>query len=84
MAKPWVNERLFDVIVFSSEVGVCKPDPHIFQCALEQLGVDASATVFIDDRENNVNGAKALGIHAIQYKNRNQALTALNEYIATE
>ncbi|HJR80418.1 MAG TPA: HAD family phosphatase [Anaerolineales bacterium] len=81
-AKPWINEALFDVIVFSSEVGVCKPDPKIFQRALEQLGVAASESLFIDDRERNVNGAKALGIHAIHYKNRSQVLAAINEYVS--
>ncbi len=81
-AKPWVNESLFDVIVFSSEVGVCKPNARIFHRALEQVGVSASETVFIDDREKNVHGAKALGIHAIQYKNRSQVIAAVNEYIS--
>ena len=79
--KTWINETLFDVIVFSSEVGVCKPDPHIFHSTLERLSVAPSAAVFIDDREKNVNGAKALGIHAIHYKSREQTLRALNEYI---
>jgi putative hydrolase of the HAD superfamily len=64
-AKAWVHESLFQVIVFSAEVGVCKPDPKIFQRALEQLGVDAAESLFIDDRERNVTGAKALGMHAI-------------------
>jgi putative hydrolase of the HAD superfamily len=80
-AKAWVNESLFEVIVFSAEVGVCKPDPKIFQRALEQLGVDASESLFIDDRERNVTGAQALGMHAVHYKNRNQAFAAINEYI---
>lgn len=79
--KPWVSEALFDAIVFSSEVGVCKPDPKIFQRALEQLGVEASETLFLDDRERNVHGAKALGIHAIHYKNRSQAIAAIHEYL---
>ncbi len=72
------------MIVFSSEVGVCKPEPKIFQRALEQLGVDASETLFIDDRERNVHGANALGIHAIHYKNRSQAIAAIHEYISLE
>lgn len=80
--KPWVSESLFDVMVFSSEVGVCKPDPKIFHSALEQLGVKASQTVFVDDREINVDGAKALGIHAIHYKNRSQVIAAINAYIS--
>lgn len=81
-AKPWINESLFDVIVFSSEVGVRKPDPKIFQRALEQFGVDPSEALFIDDREKNVTGANALGIHTIHYKNRAQVLSALDEYIS--
>ena len=82
--RTWVNESLFEVMVFSAEVVVCKPDPKIFHCALEQLGVSASETLFIDDREKNVNGAKTLGIHAIHYKSRTQVLTAINEYISLE
>jgi epoxide hydrolase-like predicted phosphatase len=82
--KPWVNESLFDVIIFSSEVGVCKPDPRIFHCALERLGVVASETLFIDDRERNVNGARALGMHAIHYESRNQVLAAFHEYVSLE
>ena len=83
-AKTWVNESLFDVIVFSSEVGVCKPDPKIFHYTIEQLGVTASEILFIDDRERNVVGANALGIHAIDYKNRNQVLAAIHEYVSLE
>jgi len=79
--KLWVNESLFDVIVFSSEVGVCKPDAKIFQCALEQLRVKAAETLFIDDREKNVNGAKALGMHTILYKDRNQVFSDISQYI---
>jgi len=82
--KPWVSESLFDVIVFSSEVGVCKPHPKIFQRALAQLEVDASETLFIDDRERNVQGAKALGIHAIHYRHRGQVLAAIHEYLSPE
>jgi FMN phosphatase YigB (HAD superfamily) len=80
--KPWINESLFDVIVFSSEVGVCKPDPKIFQCALEQLQIKASETLFIDDREKNINGAKAFGMHAVHYKNRNQVFSVMSEYVS--
>jgi hypothetical protein len=34
------HKELFDVIVFSAEEGVCKPDPRIFPRALERLGVE--------------------------------------------
>ena len=82
--KPWINESLFDVIIFSSEVGICKPNPKIFQEALDQLEVNASQTVFVDDREQNVNGAKAMGFRAVHYKNRSQVIAAINEFISME
>ena len=81
MVETWVTDELFDVIVFSSEVGVCKPNSYIFQYALEKLEMEASDTIFLDDSEKNILGAKALGMHAIHYKNRNQALVSLNRYV---
>jgi putative hydrolase of the HAD superfamily len=83
-AKAWVNESVFDVIVLSSEVGVCKPDLRIFHRALAQLGAAASETVFVDDRERNVKGAKALGIHAIHYRNREQVIANINEFTSRD
>ena len=56
----WVNEDLFEVIVFSAEERVCKPDPRIFRSTLRRLGVEASATIFVDDSIRNVEGAKQL------------------------
>lgn len=60
-------EELFDVIVASSEVGMVKPNPDIFKYTLKQLGIDPEEAIFIDDRETNVAGAKAVGMQAILY-----------------
>src|SRR5207237_1425421 len=58
-----VAERL-DVAVFSSEVGWRKPHPVIFERALEALGVEPSATLFVGDTlATDVAGAAALGMH---------------------
>ncbi len=84
VVKTWVNEELFDVILFSAEEGVCKPDPRIFQRALERLGIEASAAIFVDDRVVNVEGAKQLGIHTIQYEGFSQLLDALGAYLDSE
>ena len=58
---------LFDVEVFSALVGLAKPDPAIYQLALERLGTAPEATVFVDDYEPNVASAAALGIQAIHF-----------------
>jgi epoxide hydrolase-like predicted phosphatase len=59
-------DDLFDVVIDSSEVGMRKPNPAIFELALVQLGVtDPSAAVFLDDLESNVVAARAVGMHTI-------------------
>jgi putative hydrolase of the HAD superfamily len=61
-----VAERL-DVAVFSSEVGVRKPHPAIFERALGGLGVEPGQALFVGDRlENDVAGAAAVGMHTCQ------------------
>ncbi len=61
-----VAERL-DVAVFSSEVGRRKPDPAIFEHALEALGVAPGSTLFVGDTlATDIAGAAALGMHTCQ------------------
>ena len=57
----------FDVIVISSEEGVMKPNPGLYQIALERLGVQANEAVFIDDFQHNIAGAKAVGMAGIHF-----------------
>lgn len=61
-------EPLFDVIVISSEVGSIKPEPEIFQTALERLNVMPGESVFIDDNSSYVDAAKKLGLEGIVYR----------------
>ena len=59
--------RRVDGIVLSSEVGVRKPAPAIFEQALAQLGVDPLEAVFVGDRlVEDVAGAAAVGMSTVQ------------------
>lgn len=58
-------DELFEVIIDSSAVGIRKPDPRIYRMALDQLGVDAANSVFLDDAPGNIEAARSLGMHAI-------------------
>jgi putative hydrolase of the HAD superfamily len=59
-------DELFDLVVDSCEVGYRKPDPRIFQKALELLGgVPPQNALFLDDYEGNVRAARELGVHGI-------------------
>ena len=58
-------DELFHHVIDSSEVGLRKPDPKIFELALEQLGVEASSAVFLDDYAGNVEAARRVGIRGV-------------------
>ena len=58
---------LLDVVVFSGEVGARKPDAAIFRHALDALGVEAFAAMFVGDkRVDDIAGAAALGLTTVQ------------------
>jgi FMN phosphatase YigB (HAD superfamily) len=50
-----------DDFVLSFEVGAVKPDPAIFQAALDRLGVPADRTLMVGDSDEADGGARALG-----------------------
>ncbi len=56
-----------DTIVSSARLGLAKPDPHAFRAAAERVGVDPAACVFVDDRPDNVDGARAAGMRAQRF-----------------
>lgn len=55
-------------ITFSAEVRLIKPDPLIYEYCLRCLGVAPSDALFMDDRQVNIEAARVMGIHAIQFK----------------
>jgi len=72
-------DGLFDVEVVSALVGLAKPDPAIYQLALERLGTAPEATIFVDDYEPNVEAAAALGIRGIHFVGYEAPIPALQK-----
>lgn len=60
-------DELFDAVVDSSDVGMRKPDPRIYEVALERLGAEPEITVFVDDTHENVTVAEELGMTGIHF-----------------
>lgn len=60
--------EMFDVLVFSCEEGMMKPDRRIYELTLERLGSQAERSVFIDDRPDYIKGAKAVGLNTILFE----------------
>ncbi|MGZ4145259.1 MAG: HAD family hydrolase, partial [Actinomycetota bacterium] len=65
--REWVEAHIFDLVVDSSEVGMRKPDPEIYLLTCEKLGVEPARAAFVDDIPTNVEGAAAVGLHAIRF-----------------
>ncbi len=72
IAEKWHFEDTFDDIVISAEVKLAKPDPGIFQLAVERLGVEARQAIFVDDMQPNVFGAETAGLIGIQFHSPGQ------------
>mgnify|MGYP001792601605 CR=1 FL=1 len=66
-AERWPFLNQFGVTIVSGEEMVIKPNPAIYQILLERAGLVAERTVFIDDSPKNVEGARAVGMHAIHF-----------------
>jgi putative hydrolase of the HAD superfamily len=57
----------FDVLVWSYQLHMIKPDPAIYRYLLKELGTRPEETLFIDDRLVNVEAAQSLGIKALEF-----------------
>jgi glucose-1-phosphatase len=69
----WNFADAFDEMIISAEVGLVKPDARIYRLALDRLGVTPETAVFIDDYYANIEGARAVKMHAIHFRNPEQA-----------
>jgi putative hydrolase of the HAD superfamily len=67
----WLDE--FEVKIWSCELGIVKPDPAIYRTCLEALGCEPGRTLFFDDRPNNVEAARELGMEAHIFESAGQA-----------
>jgi 2-haloacid dehalogenase len=57
----------FEGIVISGEVRLLKPDAAIYRRLLDQHDLHAEDTLFVDDVQHNVEGARAVGMHAVRF-----------------
>jgi putative hydrolase of the HAD superfamily len=67
-------DEIFETVVDSGFVGCRKPEARIYEMTLERLGLPAAACLFIDDLEPNIDGARALGMNAVHFRDNEQAI----------
>ena len=71
----------FDVVVLSQELGIRKPDPRIYEIALQRLNLPAHRCVFVDDLGGNLKPAKALGMVTIRHEDPAKTVKALERVL---
>lgn len=64
----------FDEVIASCKVGLIKPQREIFQLALDRLQTIAQQSIFIDDKQVNLDTASAMGLKTILAQNPNQII----------
>ena len=57
----------FDVLIWSFEHKMAKPDPAIYRLTLEKLETRPEEALFIDDKQANIDAARSLGLVALQF-----------------
>ncbi len=73
-------DDLFETVFLSYEMGLMKPDPRIYQQVLEQAGLNAEETLFLDDNPDNITAASKLGIDTILVQKPSTILEYLKDY----
>ena len=81
MEKVFKLGRYVEDIVISAEEGVVKPDPAIYQIAMDRFHARPETTLFLDDYIKNVLGAREFGMHAVQFINNQQAVQAVSDLL---
>jgi putative hydrolase of the HAD superfamily len=57
----------FDQSFYSCDLGLAKPDPAYFKAILAAVDKPGATTLFIDDNQPNIDGAREAGLHAELY-----------------
>jgi len=60
--------NIFDVWVFSSEVGLAKPDERIYRLTLDELKTEPQDALFVDDFAANIEAAQKVGMQTIHFR----------------
>jgi len=78
-------EHFFATVVISSVVGIQKPDPEIFQIALNELSINASQALYIGDRlDYDAQGAENAGIQFVIISDKIKLKSIMSEIIAVQ
>ncbi len=77
----YVNADVFDVILYSAEEGLAKPNRRIFDRALARLQVTPPEAIFVDDVESNIEAARSIGLIGLRFEQTARVIDQINYYL---
>ena len=84
LTEDWEIIDVFQHVFISAELGLAKPDPKIYYHVVEEVDCQPHEIVFLDDMIENVESARQVGLNAIHFRSREQALGELRELLDNE
>lgn len=81
LTRVWRITDAFDALVISAEVKMMKPEAGIYRLVLEKLEVAPQQALFIDDSQPNLEGARAIGIHALLFQSPQQIRMEIQRFL---
>ncbi len=82
MTQKFQLDAVFDPMIISAEEGLAKPDARIFHLATQRIGIAPDEAIFIDDRLENVQAARSVGMRGVQFQDTTQAIAEARQYLA--
>ncbi len=74
------GKEFFDRIFISSEMHLAKPDKEAYEFVLKKMKLKPAEALMVDDREENIVGARKIGMNGVLYKNSRQLAKELKKY----
>ena len=79
-AQPWLHD--LDHVAFSGRIGAAKPDPAAFQYSVVALRSAPADFLFVDDREENVRAARAVGLNGHVFDSQDELTATVDAWLA--
>lgn len=80
-AQSWLND--LDHVAFSGRIGVAKPDPAAFRYCVAALQAAPADFLFVDDREENVRAARAVGLNGLVFRTQDELAEVIDTWLPT-
>ncbi|MER6142481.1 HAD family phosphatase [Streptomyces sparsogenes] len=80
-AQPWLHN--LDHVAFSGKIKVAKPAPAAFHHCVDAMGAAPTDFLFVDDREENVRAARAVGMNGHVFTGRDELAAVIATWLPT-